>query len=55
MKAINIVWDTDGKKVNLPTEVEIPKDVKFKDVDQELADWLSDQYGWCISSVDYVE
>lgn len=24
MKAVNIIWDTDGKKIELPNEIEIP-------------------------------
>ena len=25
MKAINILWDTDGEKIELPTEIDIPE------------------------------
>ena len=44
--AKDIVWDTDGEEVELPTEVLIPYDVP---VDNE-ADYLSDTYGWCVIS-----
>lgn len=27
MKAINILWDIDGKDVSLPSEIEIPEDI----------------------------
>jgi hypothetical protein len=42
----DIKWDTDGENVELPTEVEIPNDIE----DDEIADYLSDEYGWCIES-----
>ena len=56
MKIKNIKWDTDGDKkvlAHLPKEVEIPKDMSqsnFDDQDEWLdaiADWLSDEYGFC--------
>ena len=46
MKAINILWDTDGEKVNLPSEIEIP-DWIDKDDDDEISDYLSDTTGFC--------
>jgi hypothetical protein len=42
--AINIQWDTDGEEVNLPERVEIPFNVS----DDEIADMLSDEYGFCV-------
>lgn len=42
--AINIQWDTDGEDVNLPDKVEIPFNVS----DDEIADMLSDEYGFCV-------
>ena len=45
----SIVWDTDGedpKELELPTEVEVPGDVE----EDEIADWLSDEYGYCVES-----
>lgn len=45
MKAVNILWDTDGVKVELPKEVEIPEGIAG-DVD-EISDFLSDQTGFC--------
>lgn len=24
MKAVNIIWDTDGEKIKFPNEIEIP-------------------------------
>lgn len=46
MKATNINWDTDGEEVDLPKEVPIPGNVHPEDV----ADYLSDEYGFCIFS-----
>lgn len=45
MKAFNILWDTDGEKVKLPKEVEIPEEIAG-DTD-EISDYLSDQTGFC--------
>jgi len=44
----NINWETDGETIDLPVKVEIPFGVKA----HEVADWLSDKYGWCINSLD---
>jgi hypothetical protein len=48
----NIVWDTDGRFVELPSEVtlDVPKD---KDVDLEGADVLSDKFGWCVKGFEF--
>jgi hypothetical protein len=58
MRAINIVWDTDGLAVDLPTEVEIPESVRLEclenESDDEAVEWLSDEFGWCISSLDII-
>ena len=45
MKAINILWDTDGEEVDLPNEIEIP-DWVDKD-DDGISDYLSDVTGFC--------
>lgn len=46
----NIEWDTDGEKVNLPSEVIacIPDDIEF-------ADYLSDTYGFCVKALSVVK
>ena len=46
MKAINILWDTDGEEVNLPNEIEIP-DWVDKENHDEISDYLSDTTGFC--------
>ena len=47
-KVINIKWKTDGYDVNLPNEIEIPKEfINFDGVDEDaVSDWLSDTTGW---------
>jgi len=47
-RAYDIVWETDGEDVNLPTEVELPKD--FGDDDDAIVNYLSDEYGWLVVS-----
>ena len=45
--AVDIVWDTDGEDeedLGLPSRVEIP----FFVDDDEIADYLSDEYGYCV-------
>ena len=48
MKAINIQWDTDNEMIDLPTEVEIPEGYS----EDEVVDYLSDEYGFCVFSFD---
>ena len=46
MKVSDIKWVTDGEVVELPTEVEVNDDLS----DDEIADYLSDTYGWLVDS-----
>ena len=46
MKITNITWETDGEVVDLPTEVEVDDDLD----EDEIADYLSDEYGWLVES-----
>ena len=47
--AVNIKWDTDGEDIEyLPERVSIPF---FMD-DDEIADYLSDKYGFCVFGFD---
>ncbi len=48
----NIVWDTDGEKVDLPQEVvlDVPEGT---DLEHEGADFLSDAYGWLVESFSF--
>lgn len=57
-KAINIMWDYDEDEfggtaqwLGLPDHVEIPDDVD----DEDVADWLSDEYEFCVFSFDIVK
>ena len=50
MKKVLVKWDTDGIKVALPKIAEVPMGVP----DDDVADWLSDAYGWCVNSWNYV-
>ncbi len=47
-RAYGIVWETDGEDVDLPTEVELPRD--FGDDDDAIVNYLSDEYGWLVVS-----
>lgn len=44
MQVTNIKWVTDGEDVDLPTEVEVSDNME----DDEIADFLSDTYGWLV-------
>lgn len=46
MKVTDIVWETDGYEVDLPKEVEVEDGMD----DDAIADYLSDTYGWLVSS-----
>lgn len=55
MRAINIQWDTDGDEEllkDLPTEVKIPTGMWDED---EISDWLSDEFGFCYFGYDLVD
>ena len=45
MRVTNIKWETDGEVVDLPTEVEVDDNMS----DDEVADYLSDEYGWFVN------
>lgn len=48
-KATHIQWDTDGCRLNLPREVEIPEGIVDED---EIGDYLSDLTGFCHAGFD---
>jgi hypothetical protein len=52
IRFFNIVWDTDGQDVDLPTEatLEVDEDTQLE---TEGADCLSDEFGWCVLSFDF--
>ncbi len=45
VEAYDIEWDTDGKKVNLPDSHRM---FVQSDEIENLADKLSDSFGWCV-------
>jgi len=48
---VKVNWDTDGELINdLPEQVEVPE----MELD-EIADWLSDNYGWCVNSFNVIK
>jgi hypothetical protein len=61
VRVFDIQWDTDGEDVDLPSEVELSfedgelldSDGSSIDVEELIADKLSDEYGWTVSSFDY--
>lgn len=47
IKVTNIVWATDGEEcLELPSAVTINSDIS----EEEVADYLSDTYGWLVES-----
>ena len=48
-KVTGIKWDTDGAKVKLPKE-----SIAICDSKEEVVDNLSDNYGFCIESVEEI-
>ena len=42
----DIIWETDGEEVDIPTEVEVDDNMS----DDEITDYLSDTYGWLVIS-----
>jgi hypothetical protein len=53
LEVTDIEWDTDGE--DLPTKLSLNID-EFDndfDFDEELADWLSDKYGFCVEGYSF--
>lgn len=44
---VSVSWKTHGKDVGLPKEVEIP--AYLIEEDYNVADYLSDKYGWLVN------
>lgn len=52
MKRVYVDWETDGtpiEDIGLPTEVDVPNDIDTEDI----ADWLSDKYGFLVNGFYY--
>ena len=69
MKAINIKWDTDGEKVDLPNEIEIPPFINGCDsdicedqkqgkpcslVEEAISNYITDETGFCHTGFDII-
>lgn len=56
MKVINIIWDLeDGDSdYSLPKKIDISSELSDEDYDA-IVDWISEEYGWCIVSCDFVD
>ena len=64
LKAINIMWDTDGdneifeslpKEMLIPDELEIMYEKNKEDALDEISDWLSDETGFCHGGFEVVK
>ena len=44
MKVTDIIWETDGYEVDLPTEVEVEDGMD----EDAICAYLSDTYGWLV-------
>jgi hypothetical protein len=47
MPSYSVILDTDGQKIDLPEVVDVPSDIDPEDI----ADYLSDEYGWLVESL----
>ena len=48
-RTVKVDWDDDQEiygESGLPTEVQVPADLD----DEDVADWLSEKYGFCVNS-----
>ena len=52
MKAVNIIWDTDGENIALPTEIDIPNGMTDG---EEISDYITDETGFCHYGFELVE
>lgn len=49
LRIVNIVWDTDGEELDLPTTYDVPNNLD----ELEIADYLSDEVGFLVESWEY--
>lgn len=47
MDKYKVDWKTDGYNVDLPNIVNVPDNIEA----DEVADWLSNKYGWLVNSL----
>jgi len=43
---VRVEWETDGEDVELPELIQVPSDIDYDNV----ADWISEGYGWLVQS-----
>ena len=48
---VQVNWDTDNESIDLPNMVDVPDNME----EEDIADWLSDKYGWCVNSFVTIE
>ena len=54
IRAFNIIFDTDGTEVDdLSDEYFFEVEEEKFDADEELADLISDETGWCVKCYNY--
>ena len=54
VRVYGIEWDTDGEEVaGLPTEGVFETAEDYPTIAENLADWLSDKYGFCVNAVKF--
>ena len=54
---VRVVWDTEGQgDCSLPEIVGVPEHIVEAEDEEEgvIADWLSDEYGFCIQELSFV-
>lgn len=51
VEAYNISWETDGEDVDLPKSAKVV--MHREDVEDFLADRLSEEYGWLVSGLEW--
>lgn len=54
MKRVYVDWETDGtpiEDIGLPIEVDVPNNIETNDI----ADWLSDKYGFLVNGFVYIK
>jgi hypothetical protein len=54
---VKVVWDTDDDEgeCSLPEVVGVPEHVVEAEEDGAVADWLSDEYGWCVRELSFID
>jgi len=52
-RIFNIDWDVEDGVSDLPMEFEIEIDEDVENIEDELADAISDEYGYCHYCFDY--